>query len=209
MRLIFVTPPPGNSRASARGFFLAELETTEDQWAKIMPQYQTNMIYGDSSAKTWNSDGTYYHPAQDHPVCQVSLPDALAFVQKLSDQEGKNYRLPTVTEWEHACLAGQPASNSPGAVLDKVAWFHDNAARKGETHPHRVGKKQANDWGFHDMLGNVAEWCTPEKGDLTKAFAMGGSWNDPSEAVNPSQPAPLAASKRERTIGFRIALTLR
>src|SRR6478736_4773694 len=135
MRLIFVTPPPGNSRASARGFFLAEFETTEEQWAKIMPQYQTNMIYGDSSAKTWNLDGTYYHPAQDHPVCQVSLPDALAFVQKLSDQEGKNYRLPTVTEWEHACLAGQPASNSPGAVLDKVAWFHDNAARKGETHP--------------------------------------------------------------------------
>jgi len=63
------------------------------------------------------------------------------------------YRLPTDAEWEYACRAGSPAPRH-GEPQD-VAWYQHNADGK----PHAVGQKTPNPWGFHDMLGNVWEWC--------------------------------------------------
>jgi hypothetical protein len=67
--------------------------------------------------------------------------------------EDWEYRLPTEAEWEYACRAGssEPRHGPP----QEVAWYHDNA----EETPHPVGQKLPNAWGFHDMLGNVWEWC--------------------------------------------------
>lgn len=212
MQLIFVphTQAGGSGVIVERGFFLAQLETTEAQWAKVMPDSRSNLVYGNSSAKVWNKDGTYYHPAQDHPVCQVSLIEALAFVQKLSEQEGRRYRLPTPVEWEYACLAGQSGTELSADALDKVAWFHGNATRNGETYPHKVAQKAPNDWGFYDMLGNVAEWCALGKGNTTNAnefgIVKGGSWNDPPQSVTSNNQTVRNSTSRDRSGGFRVVL---
>ena len=89
----------------------------------------------------------------DRPVEMVSWKDAVAFCKKLSEKEGKTYRLPTEAEWEYACRAG---GGRRRGRLGERAWYYTNSA--GVTHP--VAQKQANAWGLYDMLGNVAEWCS-------------------------------------------------
>lgn len=69
------------------------------------------------------------------------------------DFDCDGYRLPTEAEWEFACRAG--SGRHRYGEIDDIAWYRGNS---GEV-SHDVGMKQANAWGFHDMIGNVWEWC--------------------------------------------------
>jgi formylglycine-generating enzyme required for sulfatase activity len=113
-----------------------------------------------------------------YPALGMTYHSAQMYCEWLSKKTGKKYRLPTEVEWQHAALAG--AAQTPPALgadaLAKVAWYWDNAEDK--THP--VGKKEANGFGVHDTLGNVAEWVTGRDG--TPA-AMGGSYDDEAKEV--------------------------
>ncbi|NCR55353.1 MAG: SUMF1/EgtB/PvdO family nonheme iron enzyme [Microcystis aeruginosa L211-07] len=96
-----------------------------------------------------------------NPVESVTWFNAQAFCEKLSQLTGKNYRLPTETEWEYACRAGTESLFSFGDDKDKLgdyAWFDGNS--NNTTHP--VGEKQPNPWGIYDMHGNVWEWCADQ-----------------------------------------------
>ena len=61
-------------------------------------------------------------------------------------------RLATEAEWEYAGRGGTTTSRY--GPLDRIAWYQANSG--GRTQP--VGKKQPNDFGLYDMLGNVSEW---------------------------------------------------
>lgn len=70
--------------------------------------------------------------------------------------------LPTETQWEYACRAGSEAPWSHGYQaedLTTVAWFNRNAGGR----PQPVAQKPPNDWGMHDMHGNVMEWCSDQQ----------------------------------------------
>ncbi|ELX11683.1 hypothetical protein Jab_1c02680 [Janthinobacterium sp. HH01] len=107
----------------------------------------------------------------------------------------------TEAEWEYACRAG---SNGPRyGELDDIAWYRENSG--GRTCV--VGQKQPNQWGLHDMLGNVWEWCEdqydPEVYGLYRVF-RGGGWADAERgclATNRRRSHPTYAID---DVGFRI-----
>ena len=115
--------------------------------------------------------------------------------------------MPTEAEWEYACRAGGSSRYTWGDdetqagrfanVSDqtaKVKWSDFDAFKTddGIAVSAAVGLFPPNNWGLHDMLGNVWEWCAdwyaadyyaqsptesppgPEQG--TQRALRGGSW---------------------------------
>ena len=212
-----------------QSFSLGKTEVTQGQWKEVM------------GTEPW--DGQKYVKAdKDCPATYVNWGDATEFCKKLTAIERKSgklkadeeYRLPTEAEWEYACRAGTETAFSFGddeSKLGEYGWwggFDLAALTKGEVkagggnaareqYAHTVGTKKPNPWGFHDMHGNVAEWCSdwygdslaggtdpvgPEEGS-SRVFRGGGWWPDPGfcrSARRVNLP-----SDRRSFLGFRVA----
>lgn len=131
----------------------------------------------------------------NHPVESISWLDAAHFCNRLSAIVGlgeryvfspdgqdativmlsNGFRLPSEPEWE---FAGRAGTDGPRyGPIDEIAWYRDNS--QGSTKP--VGAKRPNDWGLHDMLGNVWEWCEDVYDPVvygTYRIFRGGGWAD-------------------------------
>jgi len=96
--------------------------------------------------------------------CGVSWQQADSFCRWLATVSGFDVRLPSEAEWEYCCRAGRKGEGpggDPGRPLEDYAWFDGNS----DFDPHPVGTLAANEWGLHDMLGNVSEWCEDLPGE--------------------------------------------
>jgi formylglycine-generating enzyme required for sulfatase activity len=117
--------------------------------------------YDQQPGTSWKNPGNGTATSDNHPVVGVAWPDAQAFCGWLNTREkvagrlpaGYAYALPTEAQWEYACKAGTNAVDTEKP--DDVAWHLGTS----EKVVHAVGQKQANPWGFHDMIGNVWELC--------------------------------------------------
>ncbi|WP_405985071.1 formylglycine-generating enzyme family protein [Streptomyces sp. NBC_00872] len=118
------------------------------------------------------------------------------------DASADGYRLPTEAEWEHACRAG---TSGPGyGPLDEIAWYRDNSHGR----IHDVGGKRANPWGFHDMLGNVWDWCWDVYDAEvygTYRVLRGGGWFDEHWSCRASARRRSHPSFQVDDVGFRVA----
>jgi formylglycine-generating enzyme required for sulfatase activity len=133
-----------------------------------------------------------------------SLLDGLtpAYRGDLQVEGADGYRLPTEAEWEFACRAGTTGPRY--GPLDEIAWYRANSDGRS----HEVGGKRANGWGFHDMLGNVWNWCW----DLydpavygTYRVLRGGGWFDEPWSCRAGVRRRSHPTFRVDDVGFRVA----
>lgn len=112
------------------------------------------------------------------PVINVSFNDAQAYVQWLSEQTGKRYRLPIEAEWEYAARAGTQTEYWWGNDIGKNNAVCDvcNSQWDGkQTAP--VGSFKSNPFGLHDTSGNVWKWVEDcWHGSYHNASADGLAW---------------------------------
>jgi formylglycine-generating enzyme required for sulfatase activity len=166
-------------------FFLGKYPITQAQYTTIMGKNPSRFQDNPDSA--------------ERPVENVSWNDAIEFCRRLSQQSGKDYRLPSEAEWEYACRAmtAPPISFQDGEekliyppfhfgetldaqIANYNATYVYGRGQKGEyrkqTTP--VGYfKVANGFGLFDMHGNVREWCADNwHEDYEGAPTDGSAW---------------------------------
>jgi formylglycine-generating enzyme required for sulfatase activity len=171
-----------------------------------------------------NSRDSQYPGRKNRPVFNVSWENAVAYVSWLSDQTGKDYRLPSEAEWEYAARAGTDTRWSFGddeAKLEEYAWVYRGLSRWGAP---EVGEKKPNGWGLYDVHGNVREWvqdCWHDtykgappgggawlragNGDCTRRVIRGGSWGTISSASWSCSRDSGEPGKEIEDLGFRVA----
>ncbi|MES2935940.1 MAG: SUMF1/EgtB/PvdO family nonheme iron enzyme [Pseudomonadota bacterium] len=192
---------PKNNLVQA--FALSKTEVTQAQWRNIM-----------------GTSPSQFKSCDDCPVEQVSWNDTKEFLSRLNRKTGKQYRLPTESEWEYACRAGGNNDYCGTNNVDDAAWFQSNSASK----THAVATKQINAYGIADMNGNVWEWVddcwhandngVPKDGslwaggDCTKHAVRGGSWVNAARDLRASFRIYNDSSQRLSIIGFRLARSL-
>lgn len=171
------------------------------------------------------------------PVINVSWRDAMAYAQWLSLLTGQRYRLPTEPEWEYAARAGtttgrywgddpdQGCAYANAADLDGkqvfVGWTvmrcHD-----GQVYTATAGSYRSNDFGLHDMAGNVLEWTCSLYDKDSRASARrcdepvgerqfvvrGGSWNDEPRNVRSADRHRSQPDFQDYFLGFRLVREL-
>ena len=194
---------------------------------------------------SWRDPG--FEQGDGHPVVCVSWEDAQVYVRWLSEQTGQDYRLPSEAEWEYAARAGTTTyytwgndddemcryANGPDYSLRAAAgvmmqaalfdfWYNDCGDGVAWTAP--VGSYVPNDFGLHDMVGNVSEWvedCWHENyagapsdgtawtsgGDCGDRVLRGGYWNH-FTGHNSADRRGYSTGERYSGFGFRVARTL-
>lgn len=161
----------------------------------------------------------------DRPVINVSWEDARDYARWLREVTGESYRLPTEAEWEYAARAGTGSSWWWGNEVELGMAVCDGCGTEWDgrqTAP--VGQYSANEWGIHDMHGNVEEWVqdcyaddytsAPEDGSAMLAgncqqrVLRGGSWFDIPRVIRSSSRYRQPIDFTQNTIGFRVAMDI-
>lgn len=150
---------------------LMQCPVTQGQWQKVMGENPSRF-------------------KGDHlPVESVSWEDCQRFIGKLNEERPReNFRFPSHAEWRFACAAGAAGDDFGAGFGSELTadranfdgqYPYPEIAKKGVYRQRTTaeGSFLPNDWGFHDMHGNVWEWCE----DLVEGslhVLSGGGWGN-------------------------------
>ena len=199
---------------SISAFQLAATDVTFEQWdaceaAKVCPH---------TNDEGWGRG--------NRPVINVSWDDAKTYLQWLSKESGKDYRLPSEAEWEYAARAGTSTAYPWGNSIGKNKANCDGCGSQWDskqTSP--VGSFAANPFGLYDMNGNVWQWmedCYVDSytgasvdgsarqgcGADASRVLRGGSWDFTPQGLRSAYRLDFSPVARFSFVGFRAARTL-
>lgn len=183
---------------------------SENCWVYVGDEWKERSEYG------WKDPG--YRQTDEHPVVCVNWNDSRHYVDWLSENTGNNYRLLSEAEWEYVARAGTTTPFHYGETISSSQANFD-----GE-YAMPVGSYESNDFGLHDVHGNVWEWVgdcrndghadDPSNGtaweqkDCENRLLRGGGWNVGAEFVRSSIRGWNVDGFRGSSNGFRVARAL-
>lgn len=215
-----------------QGFWLAKFEVTQEQFTKVM----------DMAPSGFAKDGEYEIDVEGldtsrFPVDSVSWYQADRFCSELTKQEreagrlpeGWRYDLPTEAQWEYAARAGAKTATAFGEQLSSTqanfngeSPYNDAEVGPDMMRPCLVGNYPANEWGFHDIHGNVSEWCQDryeeelpgganphiwaDRKDRKDRVCRGGSWGDDGVDCRFACRGGYPFDEEYSDVGLRIAI---
>lgn len=185
----------------------------------------------------WENKPTYINSITGaHAVAGISWEEAMAFCEWLTkkDREAKlipltaSYRLPKDVEWSAmADMPAEPGADPAARHLGNPVHFpwgnniwppplasvnidseKTPAYRDAYSYPAPVGSFSPNPAGFHDLGGNVAEWCEDAwPGAADERVFRGGSYlSFEKESLLSSARGHLLKSTARPNVGFRCIL---
>jgi formylglycine-generating enzyme required for sulfatase activity len=223
------------------GFGLGVREVTVAQFGHFIASsgYRTSAdrngksrVYDEAAGRLTESEGVNwkidYRGRQADPkmpVLHVSQHDAQAYVQWLSTETGKKYRLPSEAEYEYVARAGGKGTywwgeGSPNEAVENLTGERDKSpARRewstyfkkyGDGHwgPAPVGsiddEKLVHPMGIYDIAGNVSEWtedCWHQ--NYMMAPVDGSAWVNPGCKRRVARGGHWASAPEQSRAAFR------
>jgi len=232
-----------------RAFAVSKFEVTRGQFRRFVTETghvaakNCSVWTGTKSErvaeKNWEDVNT---PQTDaHPVGCISWEDAQAYIAWLAQKTGKPYRFLSEAEWEYASRAGSAGKYSfgdnesdlckYGNVGDTTAkeagggnWVYADCRDGFGIGSAPVGSFLSNQFGIHDMHGNVWEWvadCGHDSyvgapldgsartdGDCKMRIDRGGGWYNNRGTNRSAERAFYPPNAGSGNIGLRVARNL-
>ena len=147
-------------------FFMGKYPVTQGQWRAIASQTNLKVKLDLNPEPSKFTESYQDIDRWQRPVERVKWIEAVEFCERLSKLTGKDYRLPSESEWEYACRAGTTTPFYFGETItselvnynSKYTYAKSSQGEyKGETTS--VGQFPPNAFGLYDMHGNVYEFC--------------------------------------------------
>ena len=222
-----------------RPFALGKLKVTREQFEAFVRE--TNYSIADRCYTLENGRAeervgrSFRNPGfaqqNNHPAVCVNWEDAKAYVAWLTKKTGKNYRLPSESEWEYAARAGTTSPFWWGTSITTDQANYDGSTvydggKKGENRQKTVAAADFNPnaWGLYQVHGNAFEWvedcwndsytnAPPDEsaalaGNCARHIRRAGAWNYPAATLRSAYRDSRPGSTRGSNLGLRVARTV-
>ncbi len=144
-------------------------------------------------ACSWAGDCGQLYPSHEgwgrdsRPVIHVRYSDDHSYIKWISGRTGKTYRLLIEAEWKYVSRAGTTTQFSFG---DEISTQDSNyMSLLGGTV--EVREYPRNEFGLHDLQGNVWEWVQSCEtlSNCWFVYRRGGGWNDAEQSLRSTNRA--------------------
>jgi formylglycine-generating enzyme required for sulfatase activity len=172
------------------------------KWCNARTEWE-NASFGTTLAPAYRVGGSIYRSGEPATIDEV-----------VCDPGTSGYRLPGNAERLYAARGGSASTGQPypgGSDPLLLGWHAANAAGapcdlSGGRGTQPAGSLQANELGFHDLAGNVAEWTGDSPaGSPAHRTQAGGDWDAPASALLLSAGTGSAPGGRSDRTGLRLA----